>query len=206
MSNVNNILDTRVSSVNLFGVLSQIYGAKGIPFPNPPKQGNPSMIAEGFGTIEMPSDTKVGSDGDVIRRYTDEVLGNYEFLPTTINGIEIPNAIVLITGEKKIIEEDVVDVGTVFEKAFVRPYDITIISTLYGYDGQWPEADYKRMARLYKENDLVTLKCASTNIFLEPENNFLIQRIEVLDSRGSENVEVIQFTGRSNKSFELEIL
>lgn len=205
MSIVNNLLDTRVSTVNVFSILSQVYGAKGIPFPGKPKQGNTSMIAGEFEKIDFAPEKISGNNG-TIKQYTDSVLGRYEFLPCTINDTPIPNAVVLITGEKLFVETDVIDAGTVFEKVFTRPYDITIIATLFGYDGQWPETEFETMATLFKENDLVTLKCISTNIFLQPKDNFLLKKIDVLDSGGSENVEVIQFTGRSNIYFELEIL
>lgn len=206
MSTINNILDQRISSVNLFNILTQVYGAKGIPFPGKPREGGHSVIGQSFNAPVIGPEKQIGRNGGTIKQYTDSVLGKYEFLPATINGVLIPNSVVLITGEKKFIEEDVIDVGTVFEKAFTKPYDITIIATLIGEDQQWPEDDFERLSTMFKENDIVTLKCASTNFFLQPEGNFLIQKIDILDSSGFENVEVIQFTGRSNVDFELEIL
>jgi hypothetical protein len=97
-------------------------------------------------------------------------------------------------------------VGTVLEKVFTRPYDISIICTLLGDKGQWPESKIRSMAAIWKKDDLVTLKCALTDIFLQPKENFIITRISFLDAQGAENVEVIQIDGRSNIDFELEIL
>ncbi|MDI3319128.1 DUF6046 domain-containing protein [Pinibacter soli] len=205
MPGFNDILDTRATTVNVFDVLGKVYGARGIPFPGKPKEGDNNMIATGFENFAIPPDRTIGKSG-VIKQYTDSVLGRYEFLPATINNVLIPNAVVLITGEKEIIETTVIDNGTVFEKVFERPFDITIIATLISDDGNWPENDFIKMAKLFRDNDLVTLKCASTNNFLQPENNFLIKKIDLLDSAGSENVEVIQFSGRSNVDFLLEIV
>ncbi|MBA4196586.1 MAG: hypothetical protein C0459_03435 [Chitinophaga sp.] len=203
--NINDAIDRPiVNGLSVFNVLQQVYGAKGIPFPQKPKQGRPSMIAGKY-DVQFPNEVLIGDNG-TIKEYTDTVLGKYEFLPCTINGYLIPNSIVLISGEKLLIETDVIESGTVFEKVFIRPYDITIISTLIGYDGNWPEQDFETMANLFKEQDLTTLKCISTNMFLQPKDNFLIKKIDVLDSRGTENVEVIQFSGSSNIDFELEIL
>lgn len=194
-----------MATINILDILSKAFGPKGIPFPGANPGEPASMVASGFqysGTkLDQRNDT-----GTPIRKYTDENLGQYEFLPATIDGVEIPNALVIISGEKSIVETDIVDVGTVFEKVFTKPYNITVIATLIGENGAWPGDKLKRMVNLWKKEALVTLKCALTDFFIQGENNLVLTNISVLDAEGSESVEIIQFDGRSNVDFELEIL
>jgi hypothetical protein len=200
-----------MATANIFQILNLVYGAKGIPFPNKPLQGNGTAIAK-VGEYSRPAIADKSTTGSLIRKFDDELLGTYQFLPASIrwknsNGADqttdLPNALVIISGEKNIQETDIVDVGTVFEKVFTRPYDITIICTLIGENGNWPETNLIEFRDIWKEDMVVTLKCGLTNLFIEPENNFLIKRMDILDNQGSENVEVIQFSGMSNIEFEL---
>lgn len=201
-------------NISLVDILNKIYGPKGLPFPGSPKTGEGNVIADGFVIPDQDKiqDTKTASGG-VIKRVTDSVLGQYTFMPVNLNGYEMPNPLIIITGEKSIIETDVTEVGTVFEKVFTRPYDISIICTLIGENKQWPESDFKAITDLFKIGEPVVLKNAITDYFIYPsgnasssgEGNFLITKISVLDNAGAENVEVIQIDGRSNEPFELEI-
>ncbi len=205
---------------NVFDILQKVYGARGLPFPLPPKKGDGTAIGSAFGkslTGEGSAIAQVGnyplppvldkaSTGAFIRKYDDSYLGSYQFLPATINGVDLPNAVVIITGEKHIEETDIVDVGTVFEKVFTRPYSISIICTLISADNNWPELQIQQMRDLWLIDAPVTLRCALTDQFIQAENNFIIKNIAVLDNQGSENVEVIQLDGMSNIDFELELL
>lgn len=208
-----------MASIRIIDILNKVYGPKGLPFPSGPLEGEGTAIAgvgriaEGFDATEQYVDTTKRSDlGTEVRKYDGKYLGSYEFLPATIkskslpDGYGLPNALVIISGEKSIVETDVVDVGTVFEKVFTRPYDISIICTLIGNQKEWPERDLKKMAALWQEDNLVTLQCALTDIFLQAKDNFLITKISFLDAQGAENVEVIQIDGRSNIDFKLELI
>ena len=62
------------------------------------------------------------------------------------------------------------------------------------------------MKDLWAKDEVLTLKCALTDIFLNPTNNFVMKHIAILDNQGSENVEVIQIDGMSNIDFELELI
>lgn len=191
--------------ISVLDLLSKVFGPRGIPFPGKSKSGDQPVIATGYHYDgQTPSDTT--ALGTPIKKYDSQDLGRYVFLPATIDGKELPNPLVIISGEKAIEETDVVDVGTVFERVFTRPYDITIVCTLIGDNKEWPEGKLIDMFNLYKKDDVVTLKCALTDIALEPKNNFIITRISVLDAQGSENVEIVQIEGRSNIDFELELI
>ena len=207
-------------TIGVSDILSKVFGPKGIPFPGRGNTGDRPVIASGY-KAELTGDQPVIASGfnvqetttaersrigTAIRKYDSEDLGRYVFLPATLDGLELSNPVVIISGEKSITETDVVDVGTVFEKVFTRPYDISIICTLIGDDRSWPETQLKEMVALYKKDDVVTLKCALTDIFLEAKNNMIITNIAILDAQGAENVEVIQIEGRSNIDFELELI
>ncbi len=192
-----------MTSLNIFNVLQRVYGARGIPFPNRPLDGDGSAIATGFTYNGTPSNDD--GLGAFIKEYTDEQLGQYVFMPVEIDGYKLPNPIIMLSGEKIVIETDMIDVGTAFEKVFMRPYDITIICTLIGENKKWPQEQLKEIADLWKDKTLVTLKAAISNLFLQPKNNMIWTKMSILDNDGAESVEVIQIDGRTNVDFELEI-
>jgi hypothetical protein len=207
--------------VNVFDILGKVYGARGLPFPGKVntdegkgiaeaftelRTGEGTAIASGFNTISFPPEVVSSSGGSYIKKYTDEYLGRYEFLPVNLNGYDLPNAILIITGEKEIIETDVIEVGTVFEKTFTRPYDISIITTLINPDDNWPERQIMDVVKLWKKDEVLTLKCALTDMYLQVDKNFILKKISHLDAQGSENVEIIQLDGRSNVDFILELI
>ncbi len=207
-------------TTNVYDILSKVYGARGLPFPRPPKQGDGTAIATPFGSPLLGDGTAIAANGNykgatikdkastgsLIRKYDDSYLGTYQFLPATINGIDLPNAVVIISGEKHIEETDIVDVGTVFEKVFTRPYDISIIVTLFDKDKQWPEKQLQQIRDLWLIDAPVTLRCALTDQFIQEKENLVIKHIAVLDNNGCENAEVIQLDGMSNIDFELELV
>jgi len=200
-----NLINT---PLNVFDVLARVYGPRGLPFPTKPKTGHNNVIANGFVGDSAPALSNTSNvKGTAVKKITDASLGKYEFMPVTINDVQMPNAVIIISGEKHIVQHDLMDVGTVFEKVFTKPYDISIIVTLIGENGEWPEEAFNTITTLWKENDLVTLRCALTDFFIDQtEDNFIISKISVLDNSGSECVEVIQIDGLSNKDFVLEFV
>ncbi len=217
-----------MSKFNVFNILQKVYGARGLPFPQKPDvqeddtivtiSDKPDVqeddtIVSGF-NIYKQEDENINVDGTPIRIYSDKLLGKYEYMPVTIDDMPIPNAIIMISGEKEFIETNIVGAidgngqirgATVFEKAFTKPYDITVIATMIGENNkEFPLEVFKEMVSLWQKDTVVTVKCALTNFFLEKTNNALIKKIAVLDNAGAENVEIIQIDLRSNIEFELE--
>lgn len=191
-----------MTQINLNDILTTVYGVRGLPFPKKPGKVTPNVIATGFEPINYVENSKSKKGTSL---YKQNALGAWVFLPAQLGNTELPNPLISISGEKSIIETDVVDVGTVFEKVFTKPYDITIICTLINADNTFPEDDIIAFEKLYREGDLYTLNCALTDIFLQPKDNFILTRIDLLDMMGIENAQVIQLSGRSNINFELEI-
>lgn len=189
-------------SINVFDILNKVYGPKGIPFPSAADTDARGVIASGF-SVENNDTAKRSHTGTPIKKFDSEDLGRYVFLPVSIDGWDMPNPVVIISGEKEIVETNIVNVGTVFERVFIKPYSISIIGTLVGTDGEWPETELREALKIWKKDDLVTLKCALTDLFLQSEKNFVITSIQLLDAQGAENVEVLQIDGKSNIDFEL---
>lgn len=193
--------------INLNILLGRVATPAGFPFP----KGVAAPKLEG----------QVDHFGFPVVKVTDESLGKYEFMPVVINDgqqdFELQNPLIMISGEKGVVETEVTYAGTVFQTVFQKPYDISIITTILSKDHKWPKEEFKQMVDLYNgartdvngnklaAKDLVTLKCALTNYFLQPEDNFIITRIGLLDNGGAENMEVLEFVGRSNVDFELLI-
>jgi hypothetical protein len=204
-----------MATFNLNTILNRVYGVRGLPFPGKPNTETHSFVAPEF-TANVQAKKERSRLGTPL--WSTNSLGRPVFLPVKIDGQELPNPLVTITGEKEIIETVIVDAGTVFEKVFTKPYDITIICTLMGsasddngslgaaiMDNTFPESQIIAMQELYVKDKLVTLECALTDIFLQPKNNFIIKSLSLLDMQGIENAQVVQITGRSNLDFELEI-
>lgn len=188
---------------NVSDILRRVYGYRGIAFPANPDGHQASLIATEFtGAITIPSQERI-SKGTPL--WGQNVLGRSVFMPVKLGGIDLPNPLVSFSGEKAIVETDVTEIGTVFEKVFTRPYDITIICTLINEEGTWPEKEIIQIEKLYREGTLYTLECAFTDIFLQPKNNFILSKIDVMDMQGIEDAQVIQLSGRSNKDFELRL-
>lgn len=204
-------------NLSVFSILKKIYGARGIPFPTKPTLANENVIIPTGFDVQIPPFINNGISSDnPIRKYTDLSLGKYEYMPVVIDGLSIPNAIIIISGEKEFIETNVVGAinssgevvgAVVFEKAFTKPYDITVIATLIHENGmEYPQSQMQDLVNFWKKDDVVTIGCALTDFFLERENNAILKKIAVLDNAGAENVEVLQFDFRSNIDFELEIM
>jgi hypothetical protein len=192
-----------MAQIKILDALRKVYGVRGLPFPATPQDNVILPVGQDFeGVLQTGTASQRSKKGTAL--WGINILGRPVFLPVKFDGIDIPNPLVIISGEKEIVETDVVDVGTVFEKVFIKPYNITIISTLIGDYGDWPEDAIIQMEKIWREKDIVTMECALTDIFIQPKNNFLIDKIDLLTTAG-EGVEVIQWTGRSNKDFELEI-
>lgn len=200
-------------NISLNTLLNRITPKVGLPFPGKSQEGDGVRIASAFpgGSSPAAFAEQVNAWGRKITRIDDTALGRYVFMPVSIDGYDLPNPLIMITGEKAIIETDLTEVGTVFEKAYMRPYDIQILVQLQGENRLWPERQFKEVTNIWKGADLVRLDCALTDYFLVPSQidehslNFLVTKISVLDNAGSESTEFIQLEGRSNIEFELEI-
>jgi hypothetical protein len=195
-------------TIDVNRILNTVYGVRGLPFPQKVNTNTGTPIGAAFSAPVQEQKERTAKGTPLWNKNN---LGAPVFMPAWINGVEIPNPLITITGEKSIVETDVVDVGTVFERIFQRPFDITIIATLISVDNSFPEEQLRNMLDIWKQDEAVTLECAYTDMVLIKElgyragNNFVITKIDLLDMQGVENAQVVQITGRSNIDFELEL-
>ena len=191
-----------MASFDVNSILRTVYGVRGLPFPGKPVEDQ-LIGVDGFDGIQRQANART-IKGTPLRG--SNVLGRPVFMPAWLDGLELQNPLITISGEKSIVETDVVNVGTVFEKVFDRPYSITIIVTLINSDDTFPEDQITELVKKWKINDVLTLQCGITDFFLETEKNFILKKIDVLDMQGIENCQVIQLSGSSNIDFKLEIV
>lgn len=183
-------------------ILRTVYGVRGLPFPANP-DNDTLLTAAPFDVPQVSQNTRSGLGTPL---WGGNALGRPVFMPATLDGLELQNPLITITGEKSIIETDVVNVGTVTEKVFTRPYAISIIVTCINAEDTFPEEQVREIVGRWQKNQVLTLECALTDYFLQSSNNFLMRRIALLDMQGVENAQVIQIDGTSNVDFELELI
>lgn len=188
---------------NVADIVRNITGIQGLPFPLPPKEETGNPIAESFPELPVMPEAQRSQLGTPM--WGINVLGRPVFMPAKIDGIDLPNPLVTVSGSKEIKETVLVDVGTVFERVFTNPYNISIIMTLIAADGQWPEDQFRQIIDLWKKDDVVTFECAITDLLIPYRDNLVINSIDLPDMQGVENVQIIRINARSNQQFELEL-
>lgn len=197
-----------MGSFNVYQLVQKIHGQRGLIIKN----------FEIPGTKEPDGNNEI--KGAQIKRIEDEISGAYTFMPVKlygkglpIQGYDLPNPVIMFSRETEWIGTDVVGIGHVNEKSFLKPCDITIICTLIGESGKYPVEDFIMISKIWKGEtgkpdcvgDLLTLKCALTSLFLSASDNFILTSMEILNNEGAENVEAFRLTGRSNFNFSLEL-
>lgn len=190
-----------MATIDVNTILRTVYGLRGLPFPGKPNEEQ-LLQAQGFEAIPAAGNNRTRTGAPL---WGKNALGRPVFMPAKLDGLELENPLITITGEKSIVETDVVNVGTVFEKVFDRPYAIDIICTLINADNEFPEDQLDALVDKWKVNDVLTLECAITDFFLQTKANFIFRKIAALDMQGIENSQVVQLSGSSNVYFELEL-
>lgn len=141
-----------------------------------------------------------------------DINGRWYFMPVTLRHgeplaeLELPNAAISMTGKKRIVETALTGRrGTVNELISVDSYEINLSAVLVGLDGNYPEADVKRLRDLYELNEAVELESALSDLILEADDKIVIETIEFPITPGTENIQVVRMTARTDASVELII-
>ena len=128
--------------------------------------------------------------------------GRYEFMPVTLGGVKLPNAVVSLTGRKTIVETSLVGRrGTMKELVGLGDYEIRLSGAAFGSD--WPEGAISSLKSVFAENKAVELKCALTDIFLDESTDVVVKRLELPESCGYENVQRYVIDVVTDSGFEL---
>lgn len=120
--------------------------------------------------------------------------------------IELQNPLIVISGNKTLVETDLVGQnGTVKEFINTQDYSIRIISTIVNKDGTYPESKFYEFVKLVKRNEVLTLKCALTDLFLQAKDNVVVTGFSVPDMQGIINAQVLEIQLKSDWYYELEL-
>lgn len=165
---------------------------------------------EGDFVDNMPRDFTPG--GRQIR--TENARGEVTFMPIKIDGIELPNAIIGITGKKTINETPLVGGrGSVKELISVDDYEITLAGVLVSDDGQYPEKLIETFRDIWQKNESVTLLSAISDMVLvdlgktprTTDVNVVLKSIDFPAVGAFENAQIITLTAVSDYPFTLII-
>lgn len=186
-------------------ILATVYGKTGIPFPATPNEATGGIIADQFSESLTREKERVSKFGKPL--YGTNLLGRPVFLPCTLDGIELPNPIITITGKKTIVETPMTGGnGTVKEIINIQDYNIRIICTDIRPDNLWPEDGLHEIKRIWAKNKALTLESALSDIFLQAKDNVVITGFSLPEMRGIENAQVCEISLVSDFYFELELI
>lgn len=189
---------------------------KGLPFPGGTRDdkhdpvasdfGNPIMgknnpIAEAFEAQSKP----VAMNSSLGERYwAENILGVEVFMPVKLGGYELPNPSITITGRVTIVETPIVgQEGTVIEEITINNYDINIKCFVFDDSDIYPEQIVQELVALWKRREKLTVECVLTDFFLQAKDNCVITGINFPEQIGAESMQIIEFSLKSNKDFEL---
>ncbi len=195
---------------NIKDILSGL-SYKGLPFPGlwfglEKKAGYSAKDFE-LDADANENEQKTQSDLGAILRKKD-ALGRWYFLPVILEHegkeYEIPNAVIRISGKKKIVETDMIGrKGSVKELISIDDYEITVSGIIVADD--FPEEGITEINELYNINESVKLKCALTDIFMETDDKVVIKDIDFQEMKGTEHVQLFSMNMVTDRNFELII-
>lgn len=133
-------------------------------------------------------------------------LGITYFMPVELDGIELPNTLINISGKKNIVETSLVGQrGTVKELINIEDYEIMIRGIVVDDQNSFPDEFIMKLQELYEKNESVALKCALTDIFLQEDDSVVIRSIRFPEMRGVEHAQAFEIECMSDPVFDLTI-
>lgn len=200
---------------NIERLLQSVIGYRGLPFPGALFPNRPAGSYRGTAP-EIP--TAPAPQQELVkgtRLYKQDALGRWYFMPVFIkhadvrsseHTLELPNAVLSITGTKNIVRTPLVGRrGTVKELINVGDYKISIAAFIHSTDGSYPEAEISRMKELYNINESVELISALTDLLLDEGDRIVITDIQYPPTPGLEDGQVVTIECETDSSFELTI-
>jgi len=183
------------------------------PFPFPILPGSDNPIARSFTTaLQKATQKRANSQGrNETPLWGESLLGRPVFMPAKMAigddyEIELPSPLITISGQKTIVETPLVGQdGTVKEYINIQDYSIKIVITIINKDDTYPESKFYEFVKLWKKKEVMTLKCALTDLFLQAKDNAVITGFNTPDMQGIINAQVIEYTLKSDWYYELEL-
>ncbi len=195
---------------NIPNLLAEIVGYRGHPFPGAlfPNRPGSDYTGEDY---EVKSEALVRQErtkrGSTL--YKQDWRGRWYFMPVVfehpdVGPIEIPYALISVTGKKNIVETQLVGrKGSVKELINLEDYKISIAGFIQSADGMWPEDQLKQIRDLYNVNESVELLCALTDLIFDEDDRVVITDIDFPSTPGIEDGQVIRIECTTDKPFEL---
>lgn len=147
---------------------------------------------------------KYTTSGRVIRNI--EANGEVIYMPVKIDGIELPNAVISITGKKTIVETALVGGrGTVKELISMDDYEISLAGVIVDRFDEYPEKLVKQFHKIWLKNEAVTLLSAISDAVLIDTRNIIIKTIDFPPVGAFENAQIISLTAVSDYPCTLTI-
>lgn len=184
----------RAPSFTVFDVYKTVFGYRALPYP----QGDLS------GLLPNPQE-KLSSLGAVL--FKKDANGTEAFCPVVLSykgkKYDLPYSTVAVTVQKNIQKTALPGRrGTVKELIQIEDYQFTIQGVILGDD--LPEDGIKALDELFNINEPVKLENAFTEIFLQKENDVIIESLDFPDMRGVIGAQAFSMSLVSDSSLELE--
>lgn len=135
--------------------------------------------------------------------------GQYYFLPAFLDinddsDYTLPFPIIRIQNQKVIIETPMTErKGSVVEMVSQESWKINIKGFIISPNGQYPEAEIKRMVEVYELNKALRLRCALTDLCLQADDRVVIKSLNFPEVKGVEHVKPYEMELVSVSIFDL---
>lgn len=132
--------------------------------------------------------------------------GRYYFMPVILGGVEIPAAVIAISGQKIIQQTPLPGQGgSVKELIYADDWTIQITGMLWNTGRTYPEQELVRMRELCMRDESVSLICALSDILLEGSDQVVIKKYDFPAMGGVEDMQLVKLECVTDALFELEI-
>lgn len=145
-----------------------------------------------------------------VKFYAKNTLGNLMFMPVTLTrtgspGVLLENTVITLTCKKTIVETALVaNRGTVKEEISINDWSISIKGIIVGKD-TYPESEVETLKELFEANESLKINNVLTSVFLNGQENVVIQSLELGDNKGVEIAQPFTMQLVSDTEFNLYI-
>lgn len=166
------------------------------------KPGKNDALQFNQATGKTDATTSLGSP--LYKAMPNDALGRYWFLPTTIDGVVMPNSVIRISCQKNVVVTPLVKrKGTVKELINIDDYNIRIMGFIIG--DEFPDDGMKLLADQWKKNISLKIENAVTDYFLDKDDKVVLIKIDLPEATGIKGVRKYSIDMLSDEDFTLII-
>lgn len=190
------------------GILSEIIGYRGLPFPAAIANTEGGYDAEEYDPSASMFERQQMINGTEL--YKQDFRGIWYFMPVYISHkgkrVELQNAVISITGEKIIVKTPLVGrKGSVKELISIDDYKINITAFIHSDDGTYPAEAISEVKELYNINEAVEIISVLTDLILDTDDKVVITNIDYPATPGIEDGQAVRIECETDKEFELTL-